>query len=59
MHGYASRGGIEQTSAKPLLVNYGTIYPALRSSNRKAYRVHWGVSENNRRTNSTGSLART
>ena len=50
LHGYGIARRIEQTSAHELLVNYGTIYPALLKLEQEGYiSSEWGVSENNRR----------
>src|SRR6202045_5149 len=49
-HGYGIARRIEQTSGHLLLVNYGTLYPALLKLEREGYVAsEWGVSENNRR----------
>ena len=50
MHGYGLARRIEQTSADHLVVNYGTIYPALLKLEQEGYVASsWGMSENNRR----------
>jgi transcriptional regulator len=50
LHGYGLARRIEHTSAHQLVVNYGTLYPALLKLEQEGYiRSHWGVSENNRR----------
>jgi len=50
LHGYGIARRIEQTSAKHLSVNYGTIYPALLKLEQEGYiDSEWGVSENNRK----------
>jgi len=50
MHGYGIARRIEQTSANHLVVNYGTIYPALLKLEQEGFIAStWGVSENNRR----------
>src|SRR5881227_2774258 len=50
LHGYGIARRIEQTSAHELLVNYGTIYPALLKLEQEGYiSSEWGVSENNRK----------
>lgn len=50
LHGYGLARRIEQTSAHQLVVNYGTLYPALLKLEQEGYiSSHWGVSENNRK----------
>ena len=50
LHGYGIARRIEQTSGQELLVNYGTLYPALLKLEQEGYvSSEWGVSENNRR----------
>src|SRR3954463_13645263 len=49
-HGYGIARRIEQTSGDRLLVNYGTLYPALLKLEQEGYVASaWGVSDNNRR----------
>jgi transcriptional regulator len=49
-HGYGIARRIEQTSGQRLLVNYGTLYPALLKLEQEGYIASaWGVSDNNRR----------
>jgi transcriptional regulator len=49
-HGYGIARRIEQTSGQLLLVNYGTLYPALLKLEQEGYiKAAWGVSDNNRR----------
>src|SRR5262245_7578028 len=49
-HGYGLARCIEQTSGRLLLVNYGTIYPALLKLEQQGYLTSvWGASNNNRR----------
>jgi PadR family transcriptional regulator PadR len=49
-HGYGIARRIEQTSGNLLLVNYGTLYPALLKLEQEGYvSSEWGVSDNNRR----------
>jgi transcriptional regulator len=49
-HGYGMARRIEQTSGNLLLVNYGTLYPALLKLEQEGYvSSEWGVSDNNRR----------
>jgi transcriptional regulator len=50
LHGYGIARRIEQTSGNALLVNYGTLYPALLKLEQEGYiSSEWGVSENNRK----------
>jgi PadR family transcriptional regulator PadR len=50
LHGYGIARRIEQVSGDRLLVNYGTLYPALvKLEQEGAIAAEWGVSENNRR----------
>ncbi len=49
-HGYGIARRIEQVSGQKLLVNYGTLYPALIKLEQEGYiRSEWGNTENNRR----------
>jgi PadR family transcriptional regulator, regulatory protein PadR len=49
-HGYGIARRIEQISGNRLLVNYGTLYPALLKLEQEGYIAsEWGVSDNNRR----------
>ena len=49
-HGYGIARRIEQTSGDSLLINYGTLYPALVKLEQGGYiKAAWGVSDNNRR----------
>ena len=49
-HGYGLARRIEQTSQGRLLINYGTLYPALLKLEQEGLiSSAWGVSENNRR----------
>jgi len=49
-HGYGIARRIEQTSGDALIVNYGTLYPALLKLEQEGYIASaWGVSDNNRR----------
>ena len=49
-HGYGLARRIEQTSGNELLVNYGTLYPALLKLEQEGYVTsEWGASENNRK----------
>jgi len=50
LHGYGIARRIEQTSGDNLVVQYGTLYPALLKLEQEGYIAsEWGVSENNRR----------
>jgi transcriptional regulator len=50
LHGYGIARRIEQTSGRRLLLNYGTLYPALLKLEQEGYIAsEWGVSENNRK----------
>jgi PadR family transcriptional regulator PadR len=50
LHGYGIARRIEQTSGYRLVVNYGTLYPALLKLEQEGYiEADWGVSENGRR----------
>ena len=50
LHGYGIARRIEQTSGNRLLINYGTLYPALLKLEQEGYIAsEWGASENNRK----------
>jgi PadR family transcriptional regulator, regulatory protein PadR len=50
LHGYGIARRIEQTSNHALVLNYGTLYPALLKLEQDGYiKAEWGVSENNRK----------
>ena len=50
LHGYAIARRIEQVSDQTVIMNQGTIYPALlRLQQRKWITAAWGVSETGRR----------
>ena len=50
MHGYGIARRIEQVSGDRLMLNYGTLYPALLKLEQESYLAsEWGVSENNRK----------
>ena len=50
LHGYGIARRIEQTSGSQLLVNYGTLYPALLKLEQEGYITsEWGFSDNNRK----------
>ncbi len=49
LHGYGIARRIEQISGDRLIVQYGTLYPALLKLEQEGYiRSEWGVSDNNR-----------
>src|SRR5205823_6453401 len=50
LHGYGIARRIEQISGNALLLNYGTLYPALlKLEQGGSISSEWGVSENNRK----------
>jgi transcriptional regulator len=50
LHGYGIARRIEQTSGNLLLLNYGTLYPALLKLEQEgSIASEWGLSENNRK----------
>jgi PadR family transcriptional regulator, regulatory protein PadR len=50
MHGYGIARRIEQVSGDRLMLNYGTLYPALLKLEQEgSIASEWGVSENNRK----------
>ena len=50
LHGYGIARRIEQISGARLLVNYGTLYPALvKLEQEGSISAEWGVSDNNRK----------
>src|SRR6202051_2144826 len=50
LHGYGIARRIEQTSGDRLVLNYGTLYPALLKLEQEgSIASEWGVSENNRK----------
>lgn len=50
LHGYGIARRIEQTSGNRLLINYGTLYPALLKLEQEGYvRSQWGASDKNRK----------
>ena len=50
LHGYGIARRIEQTSGDRLVLNYGTLYPALLKLEQEGYLTsEWGVSDNNRK----------
>ena len=49
MHGYGIARRIEQVSGDRLVLNYGTVYPALLKFEQEgAIASEWGTSDNNR-----------
>jgi len=49
-HGWAISERIHQISSKVLLVQQGSLYPALHRLERRGWiKARWGASENNRR----------
>lgn len=49
-HGWAISERIHQMTSKMLLVQQGSLYPALHRLERRGWiKAQWGVSENNRR----------
>ena len=49
-HGYAVAEWIEQATDATLLIEEGTLYPALHRLERKGWvATEWGISENNRK----------
>jgi PadR family transcriptional regulator PadR len=50
LHGYGIARRIEETSKNRLVLNYGTLYPALVKLEHEGFiSAEWGPSENNRR----------
>jgi transcriptional regulator len=50
LHGYGIARRIEETSKHRLVLNYGTLYPALVKLEQEGHiKASWGASENNRR----------
>jgi PadR family transcriptional regulator PadR len=50
LHGYGIARRIEQTSGDKLILNYGTLYPALLKLEQEGFLAsEWGVSDNNRK----------
>lgn len=50
LHGYGIARRIEHTSGDQLIVQYGTLYPALLKLEQEGYiSSEWGTSDNNRR----------
>jgi len=49
-HGYGIARRIEETSGNRIVLNYGTLYPALVKLEQEGFiKGEWGESENNRR----------
>ena len=49
-HGYAIAEWVDQATSATILIEEGTLYPALHRLERKRWvDAEWGVSENNRR----------
>jgi len=50
LHGYGIARRIEETSKDRLVLNYGTLYPALLKLEQEGFiKAEWGQSDNNRR----------
>jgi len=50
LHGYGIARRIEQTSEHHLVLNYGTVYPALVKLEQEGFiESEWGTSDNNRK----------
>ncbi|MEP6833765.1 MAG: PadR family transcriptional regulator [Gemmatimonas sp.] len=50
LHGYGVARRIEETSGNQLVLNYGTLYPALLKLEQEGFiKAEWSVSDNNRR----------
>jgi PadR family transcriptional regulator, regulatory protein PadR len=50
IHGYGIARRIEKVSGDRLMLNYGTLYPALLKLEQEGYIAsEWGVSDNNRK----------
>ena len=50
LHGYGIARRIEQISRDQIIIQYGTIYPALLKLEQEGYiSAEWGASESNRR----------
>jgi PadR family transcriptional regulator, regulatory protein PadR len=58
LHGYGIARRIEETSANRILLNYGTLYPALLKLEQEGFiKAKWGTSENNRKAKFYGLTA--
>jgi PadR family transcriptional regulator PadR len=50
LHGYGLARRIEETTGNRIVLNYGTLYPAIVKAEHAGWvRGKWGTSENNRR----------
>ena len=50
LHGYGIARRIEQISGQQLVINYGTLYPALLKLEQEGdIAAEWGLSDNNRK----------
>lgn len=50
MHGWAISERLHQISSEALLIQQGSLYPALHRLERRGWiKAHWAVSENNRK----------
>jgi PadR family transcriptional regulator, regulatory protein PadR len=50
LHGWAISERVQQISSDVLLIQQGSLYPALHRLERRGWiKARWGVSENNRR----------
>lgn len=50
LHGYGLARRIEQTSGQQLIINYGTLYPALLKLQQEGdIAAEWGISDHNRK----------
>jgi transcriptional regulator len=58
LHGYGIARRIEETSRNRLVLNYGTLYPALLKLEQEGFiKAEWKQSENNRRAKYYGLTA--
>jgi transcriptional regulator len=58
LHGYGIARRIEETSKNRLVLNYGTLYPALLKLEQEGFvKAEWKQSENNRRAKFYGLTA--
>ena len=58
LHGYGIARRIEETSRNRLVLNYGTLYPALVKLEQEGFiKGEWSQSENNRRAKYYGLTA--
>ncbi len=50
LHGYAIARRIEESSREGLIIEWGSLYPALNKMRRKGWlKAEWGISEHNRK----------